>query len=134
MDRILFFAKPESATFELVSKLAHEGFDAIIVSSRSSVSVELARRHVDLVLIDLDLRALDLAREIRTAYPATRVVLTGSVSFTERQLERLDCGAVAFFPKPFDLRCAAPFFRRHLQTLSHLRRLWHAEQPTSYSL
>jgi DNA-binding response OmpR family regulator len=134
MDRILVFTKPESAARQLVSTLARDGFDAFAVESRSYVLAELARRHVDLVVIDLDLRALDLARELRTAYPGTRVVLTGSVPFTERQLERLDCGAVAFFRKPFDLRSAASFARAHLSSLSHSRRLWHAERPTSYAL
>jgi DNA-binding response OmpR family regulator len=134
MDRILIFAKPESATSELVSTLARNGFDVLSVDSRAAVSAELDRRHVDLVLLDLDLRALDLAREVRAAHPATRVVLTGCVPFTERQLERLDCGAVAFLPKPFDLRRAAAFMRSHLTPLAYLRRLWHAEQPTSYAL
>lgn len=134
MDRILVFTKPESAASELVSKLARDGFDVFSADSRASVLVELSRRHVDLVLLDLDLRALDLARELRTAYPGTRVVLTGCVSLTERQLERLDCGAVAFFRKPFDLHGAAAFMRRHLTCASHFRRLWHAEQPASYAL
>lgn len=133
MDRILVFAKPETATFELVSTLVRNGFDVFAVDSKQSTLAELARRHVDLVIVDLDLRALDLAREIRSAYPLTRVVLTGCVSLTERQLERLDCGAVAFFPKPFDLRGAAAFMRKHL-TCMGVRRLWHAEQPTSYAL
>ena len=135
MDRIVIFTKPESAAQELASTLVREGFDAFAADSRASVRAELSRRHIDLVLLGLDLRTLDLAREIRTAYPATRVVLSGSVPFSERQLERLDCGAVAFFPKPFDLRSAGPFFRRHLAaSLAHLRRLWHAEQPASYAL
>lgn len=134
MDRILFFTKPEGATSELVSTLARDGFATFVADSWASLLAELSHRHVDLVLLDLDHRALDLARELRTAYPGTRVVLTGRVSLTERQLERLDCGAVAFFPKPFDLRNAGYFFRRHLTGLSHLRRLWHAEQPTSYAL
>ena len=134
MDRILIFTKPESGATELVSKLARDGFDVFSADSRASVLAELSRRHVDLVLLDLDLRALDLARELRTAYPGTRVVLTGRVSLTERQLERLDCGAVAFFRKPFDLGGAAAFMRRHLICASHIRRLWHAEQPASYAL
>lgn len=134
MNRILIFTKPESAAQELVSKLSRDGFEAFAVSSRALVLAELARRHVDLVLLDLDLRALDLARELRTAYPGTRVVLTGRVCLTERQLERLDCGAVAFFRKPFDLQGAAAFMCRHLTCASHFRRLWHAEQPASYAL
>ena len=134
MDRILIFAKADRAASQLAFALIAAGFDAFAVESRSSVLAELARRHVDLVVIDLDRRALDLAREIRTAYPGTRVVLTGSVPFTERQLERLDCGAVAFLRKPFDLRSAASFMRANLVSLSHLRRLWHAEQPTGYAL
>jgi DNA-binding response OmpR family regulator len=134
MDRILIFTKPDSAAAELASVLARDGFDTFTVESRSSVLAELARRHVDLVVIDLDLRALDLARELRTAYPATRVILTGCVSLSERQLERLDCGAVGFLRKPFDLRGAPSFVRTHLHSHSHFRRLWHAEQPTSYAL
>jgi DNA-binding response OmpR family regulator len=134
MDRILIFAKPENATSELVSTLTRDGFDVLPLDSKASVLAELARRQVDLVILDLDLRALDLAREVRTAHPATRVVLTGCVFFTQRQLERLDCGAVGFFPKPFDLRRAAAFVRGHLTSLAYPRRLWHAEQPTSYAL
>lgn len=133
MERILVFSKPESAATELVSALACDGFDAFAVQTKAAVLAELARRHVDLVVLDLGIRELDLAREVRTAYPATRVVLTGSVSLTERQLERLDCGAVAFLPKPFDLRGVGSFVREHLVCPS-VRRLWHAEQPSSYAL
>lgn len=134
MDRILFLTKPDGATTELVSTLARAGFDCFAVDSRSTLLLELASRPVDIVVLDLDLRAVDLAREIRAVYPLTRVVLTGCVSLTERQLERLDCGAVAFFPKPFDLRGAASFMRRHLGCLGTCRRLWHAQQPASYAL
>lgn len=135
MDRILVFSNSDSAASKLVFTLVADGLDAFLVESRSCLQAELTRQQVDLVIIDLDLRALDLARDVRTAYPLTRVVLTGSVPLTERQLERLDCGAVAFFRKPFDLRSAAPNMRAHLATpVAHSRRLWHAEWPSSYAL
>ena len=134
MDRILVFTKPDYAATELVSALSRDGFDVFACDSSSSVLAELSLRHIDLVVLDLDCRALDLAREIRTAHPATRVILTGCVPLTERQLERLDCGAVGFFRKPFDLSRAGAFMRAHLTSLCHQRRLWHAEQPASYSL
>lgn len=134
MERILIFTKPESAANELAFVLAREGFDAFAVDSLEAASAELASGQVDVALLDLDRRALDLAREIRGAYPRTRVVLTGCVSLTQRQLERLDCGAGAFFPKPFDLRGAASFMRNHLTSWTSARRLWHAEQVASYAL
>jgi hypothetical protein len=53
---------------------------------------------------------------------------------SERQLERLDCGATGFFGKPFDLLGAGGFMRSHVGPRAPCRRLWHAERPTSYAL
>ena len=59
---------------------------------------------------------LELARQLRRdAIPELRVVLTSAYHLSERQLERADCGAVGFVPKPLDLSELAQFLRARLR-------------------
>lgn len=145
MDRILILANRDGEADELAGALRDAGFEICIVESVDAARAELASAPIDLSIIDLDLRALrgarglDLARELRTAYPETRVMLTSTSFLSERQLERTDCGALAFLPKPFDLGRAASNVRRCMDcACEQVRRLWHAQgaaaEPSSYAL
>lgn len=145
MDRILILAERDGDNDALADTLRSHGFDASVRDSADAVRSELRSTSIDLVIIDLDLRALrgarglELAREVRSAYPATRVMLTSTSCLTERQLERTDCGAVAFLPKPYDLDRAPGLVHRCLSCCcEQLRRLWHAQgaapAPSSYAL
>ncbi len=145
MDRILILADRDHSAAELAATLRVAGFETHLVDSAEAARSELAASAIDAIVIDLDLRALrgarglSLAREVRTAYPSTRVMLTSTSLLTQRQLERTDCGAVVFLPKPFDLARAPGLVRECLDCCSeHVRRLWHAQGAapvsSSYSL
>jgi CheY-like chemotaxis protein len=72
----------------------------------------LERESVDLALIDLmmpGLNGLELARQIRQTFPDVRVVLSSAYHLSARQVERADCGAIGFVPKPYKLSELADF-------------------------
>ena len=74
----------------------------------------LQRESPDVALVDLmmpGLNGIELARKIRDAFPAVRVVLTSAYHLSERQLSRADCGVVGFVPKPYILPELAEFLR-----------------------
>lgn len=112
--------------------LAAAGFELVMVSSLAEARTELERAHFAAALVDVGLRCkaevggLALARELSRTSPDTRIVLTSDVPLTERQLERADCGATAFLPRPFDVSALGAFVREHLDAPPPSRRLWHA--------
>src|SRR6202012_4298570 len=66
----------------------------------------VASSGIDLALIDLmmpGLNGLELARQIRRLHPGVRVVLSSAYHLSVRQVERADCGAIGFVPKPYRL-------------------------------
>ena len=77
----------------------------------------MAGQSFDVAVVDLMLpgtNGIQLARLIRERHPRTRIVLTSAYHLSERQLHRVDCGAVGFVPKPFDLTELARFLRSKL--------------------
>jgi two-component system, OmpR family, response regulator QseB len=133
MKRILIVTRFASDAAGLAKALRRAGFSATVLTSIDEARAELAASRVELVVIDLDakcaavLDGLSLARELRTAYPATRVVLASACRLTERQLERTDCGACGFLPKPFECDRAAALIHHCVEKPPRSRRLWHAE-------
>lgn len=76
---------------------------------------------IDLALIDLmmpGLNGLELARQIRSLFPSVRVVLSSAYHLSARQVERADCGAVGFVPKPYRLAELCSFLRSKAKTIS----------------
>jgi CheY-like chemotaxis protein len=72
-------------------------------------------------MIDLmmpDLNGLELARHIRHAFPRVRVVLSSAYHLSARQVERADCGAVAFVPKPYQVGEICRFLRAKTNVLT----------------
>ena len=126
----------------LASALRVEGFDVVTARTAQAAREALVTRHVALAIVDLMLRVtdpgdtkagssgLDFARELRTRYPAMRVLLTSSYYLSERQLERADCGVSGFIPKPYDLREVVEFVRNKVSAPPSSRRLWCAEPPS----
>jgi DNA-binding response OmpR family regulator len=57
------------------------------------------------------LNGLELARQIRQSFPAVRVVLSSAYHLSARQVERADCGAIGFVPKPYSLAELCSFLR-----------------------
>lgn len=117
----------------LASALRVEGFDVLRATSANEARECLGEHAVDLVVLDLMLRTdertsgLDFARELRERHPDTRVVLASSYYLSERQLERADCGASGFIPKPYDVAEVVRFIQSKLSSPPSSRRLWHAE-------
>jgi DNA-binding response OmpR family regulator len=112
-----------------------EGFDVVVAGSSQealralgAASNEGARlpsaassSTIDLALIDLmmpGLNGLDLARQIRRLFPNVRVVLSSAYHLSARQVERADCGAIGFVPKPYRLAELCTFLRAKTKTIS----------------
>lgn len=123
----------------LASALRVEGFEVVITKAAHDARRVLAERPIALTIIDLMLRTeggangLELARELRMSYPATRVLLTSSYHLSERQLERADCGVSGFIPKPYELREVVDFVSAKVSAPPSSRRLWCAEPGSGIS-
>jgi DNA-binding response OmpR family regulator len=94
-----------------------EGFDVEVAQSADAALELMTAQSFDVAVVDLMLpgtNGIQLARLVRERHPATRIVLTSAYHLSERQLVRVDCGAVAFVPKPFDLNELARFLRGKL--------------------
>lgn len=120
----------------LASALRVEGFDVVVTRDANGAREVLASRPVALTIIDLMIRSeggangLELARELRDAYPTMRVLLTSSYHLSERQLERADCGVSGFIPKPYDLCEVVDFVSVKASSPPSSRRLWCVERPS----
>ena len=116
----------------LASALRVEGFDVVVTRDANGAREVLASRPVALTIIDLMIRSeggangLELARELRDAYPAMRVLLTSSYHLSERA----DCGVSGFIPKPYDLREVVDFVSAKASSPPSSRRLWCVERPS----
>lgn len=103
----------------LAMGLRMEGFDVETAQSARIALQKLAERTFDVAIVDLmmpETHGLDLARSIRLLYPSCRVVLTSAYHLSERQLVNVDCGAVGFVPKPYDIGEVVRFLRAKLGT------------------
>jgi DNA-binding NarL/FixJ family response regulator len=136
MHTVLLVEAPEGDASVLASALRVEGFTVVQVATSAAARealAELGGMNVAMAIVDLMVRGdagetgLDLAREIRTRCPATRVVLTSAYHLSERQLERADCGVSGFIPKPYDVGEVVEFVRSKASSPPSSRRLWHAE-------
>ena len=100
----------------LCAALALEGFDAIAVCSADAARTA-AESAPQLAIVDLMLHGtngFELARSLRKSAPEVGVILTSDYHFSPTQLERMDCGAIAFVPRPFALAELALFLRAKL--------------------
>lgn len=115
MPRVLIVDDEENQRRTLSIGLKLDGFEVSVAGS----SVEALRRlavapAIDLTMIDLmmpGLNGLELARQIRRLYPEVRVVICSAYHLSARQVERADCGAVGFIPKPYKLAEVCSFLR-----------------------
>jgi DNA-binding NtrC family response regulator len=112
MARILIVDDEMRGSRSLESALRLEAVDVVFAECAKHAMALMAAQPFDLVVLDLmrsDVTGLELARRIRTAFPSVRTVLTSTYHLSERQLERADCGAVGFVPKPFDFTALVSF-------------------------
>jgi DNA-binding response OmpR family regulator len=117
LARVLVVDNEENQVHALIVGLRHEGFETLGTHDPDSVMDLLQTESVDVALVDLmmsGLNGIELARKIRDAHPAIRVVLTSAYHLSERQLSRADCGVVGFVPKPYVLSELADFLRAKL--------------------
>lgn len=133
MSTVLLVDPSDAEAALLASALRVEGFEVLVRSTASGAREVLAEGPVALVILDLRVRGeagatgLALARELRAAYPATRLVLTSAYHLSERQLERADCDVSGFIPKPYDLREVVSFVSAKASAPPSSRRVWPAE-------
>src|SRR5262245_13276169 len=115
MPVILIVDDEENQRRALSIGLRLDGFDVLVAASGADALRLLAQPpSVDIALIDLmmpGLNGLELARQIRTTFPVVRVVLSSAYHLSARQVERADCGAVGFVPKPYKLAELCTFLR-----------------------
>lgn len=137
MLNILLVDPSAADTAILASALRAEGFEVVTRATARAAREVLERRPIALTILELMIRSpgvsgLDLARNLRTAYPAMRVLLTSSYHLSERQLERADCGVSGFIPKPYDLREVVDFVSAKTSAPPSSRRIWCLdEEPRS---
>jgi DNA-binding response OmpR family regulator len=80
------------------------GFEVEEAPGSESAMRALQTSGFDAAIVDLmlpEVNGLELARWIRTFFPAMRVILMSGYHLSERQIERADAGIVGFLPKPF---------------------------------
>ena len=122
MPRVLVVDEDGTARRALVVALALDGFEVFVArSSAEALSILLTKAEIDVALIDLmmaGLNGLELARCIRRSHPGVRVVLTSAYHLSARQVERADCGAVGFVPKPYKVAEVCEFLRAKADTYS----------------
>jgi DNA-binding response OmpR family regulator len=121
MARLLIIDGEETQHRALSAGLKVDGFDVSFSSSSEEAVRMLAASYVDVVMIDLmmpDVNGLELARHIRRSFPAVRVVLSSAYHLSARQVERANCGAVAFVPKPYRVSELCRFLRAKASPLS----------------
>jgi CheY-like chemotaxis protein len=118
MPNVLIVDSEGTQRRSLSLALRLEGFHVALASSSDDARQRLAEESgFDVVLVDLmipELNGLDLAREIRLSFPRTRIVLTSAYPLSQRQLERTECGAVGFVPKPYELDEVSRYLRSKL--------------------
>jgi DNA-binding NtrC family response regulator len=114
--RIVIVDDRSESRAAMLDALAGEGLDVV-----GSTSVDAARdvASADLVVIDLMLHGtngFELARRLRAVAPEVEVVLTSEFHFSPVQLASVDCGAVAFVPRPYAPTLLARFVRERLES------------------
>jgi CheY-like chemotaxis protein len=121
MPRVLVVDDEENQRRALSIGLKLDGFDVVMAASAAeALRVLSTPPAVELALIDLmmpGLNGLELARQIRRLYPAVRVVLSSAYHLSARQVERADCGAIGFVPKPYKLAELCTFLRSKSRSL-----------------
>jgi len=124
---VLIVGDEENQRRTLSIGLRLEGFEVLVAGSSEEALQALGAAAtpgsagIDLALIDLmmpGLNGLDLARQIRRLFPNVRVVLSSAYHLSARQVERADCGAIGFVPKPYRLAELSSFLRSKTKMVS----------------
>jgi len=106
MVRVLIIDDEENQRKVLGIGLKVEGFEVLAASSGDDALQLLATHRVDVALVDLmipGMNGLEVSRQIVRLYPNMRVFLASAYHLSARQMDRADCGASGFIPKPYKL-------------------------------
>jgi len=93
----------------LTCVLEGEGFEVIAAENLANAEAHLLSDFFDLVVTDIMLsgahlkEGLMLARNIQSNWPETRVIVMTGCGIEEMHREALQCGALWFCEKPFDI-------------------------------
>ncbi|MBI2392573.1 MAG: response regulator [Deltaproteobacteria bacterium] len=116
MARVLVVDDQADKRTALAAALVCAGFDAVPVTSADAP--RMARdAAAQFAIVDLMLHGtngFELARRLRRDAPEVSVILTSEYHFSPTQLDRVDCGAIAFVPRPFALSELTDFLRYKL--------------------
>ena len=115
MPKILIIDDEENLRRTLALGLKVEGFDTEQAGSGVE-GIELLTEglQVDMVLVDLmmpGLNGLEVARQITRSFPGVQVVLSSAYHLSRSQLDRSNCGAIGFVPKPYSMPELAKYLR-----------------------
>jgi CheY-like chemotaxis protein len=102
MKRVLVVDDEEIQRRGTAHGLRHEGFEVEVASGCGEAMEVLGTKSIDVVLLDLMMprvNGLELARMIRSRFPAIRIVLTSAYPLSRRQIERLGLGDIGFVAK-----------------------------------
>lgn len=113
MPRVIVVDDQPEKRAALVAALMGAGFDAVAVASCEAAAV-VRDSGAQIAIVDLMLHGtngFELARELRQRAPEVGVILTSDYHFSPTQLEKMDCGAIAFVPRPFALVELTDFLR-----------------------
>jgi DNA-binding response OmpR family regulator len=106
MPRVLIVDDEENQRKTLAIGLKLEGFEVVAAASGEEALRLLATETVEVAMVDLmipGMNGLELTRQIRRMFPDVRVFLSSAYHLSARQMERADCGAAGFVPKPYKL-------------------------------
>ncbi len=122
VPRILIVDDEANQRRSLALGLAADGFDCVEADGGEEAFGLLGTLgRFDVALVDLmmpGISGLEVARRIRWSAPNTMVVLASAYHLSARQLQRSDCGAVGFVPKPYHLPELCAFLRQKLRSPS----------------
>jgi DNA-binding response OmpR family regulator len=116
--RILIVDDEPNQCRSLAICLRLEGYEVFEAVCGEQALKQLENTSVHLAIVDLmmpRINGIELARRIRFRYPQIVIVLTSAFHLSERQLDRLKLGAIAFVPKPFVFDELAGFLRNKLE-------------------
>lgn len=117
MSRVIVVDDQAEKRAALVAALMGAGFDALAVSSCEATAA-VCECGAQIAIVDLMLHGtngFELARELRHRAPDVSVILTSDYHFSPTQLAKMDCGAIAFVPRPFALSELAEFLRAKIE-------------------
>lgn len=103
--RILIVDDEANHRRSLSISMKMEGYQVFEAADGQYALELLKRQAVDVVVCDLMMPRIDgleLARRLRFAHPAARVILMSAYHLTRAQLERAQVGEIGFLPKPYE--------------------------------